>query len=245
MNVLLSRPEFRLLIVTREPFPQTAQANDALRINSYFEAPESIVFSLPTLPTSTVDELDISMLDMNQPKPALDQFISNALLRASNVEGYSINNYLRWALDESQIGNFANERQSWKNFLEVKPAELIKSQSAPIPVFSTLLLAGTNAAEPGTFIGNQTRLPTALTAFRKQYSTISSWGKLADQSPSGTVEIFLTSLSKGIFDGALPIEIYYSLGELLEPFLEYVLQDAPMCVEHHPYILHLIGKEIL
>jgi len=122
MNVLLSRPEFRLLIVTREPFPQTAQANDALRINSYFEAPESIVFSLPTLPTSTVDELDISMLDMNQPKPALDQFISNALLRASNVEGYSINNYLRWALDESQIGNFANERQSWKNFLEVKPA---------------------------------------------------------------------------------------------------------------------------
>ena len=245
MNVLLSRPEFRLLIVTREPFPQTAQANDALRINSYFEAPESIVFSLPTLPANTIAELDISMLDMNQPKPALDQFISNALLRASNVEGYSINNYLRWALDESQIGNFANERQSWKNFLEVKPAELIKSQSAPIPVFSTLLLAGTNAAEPGTFIGNQTRLPTALTAFRKQYSTISGWGELADQSPSGTVEIFLTSLSKGIFDGALPIEIYYSLGELLEPFLEYVLQDAPMCVEHHPYILHLIGKEIL
>jgi hypothetical protein len=99
------------------------------------------------------------MLDMNQPTPNLDEFISNALLRASNVEGYSINNYLRWALDESQIGNFANERQSWKNFLEVKPAELIKSQSAPIPVFSTLLLAGTNAAEPGTFIGNQTRPP--------------------------------------------------------------------------------------
>ncbi|RJU82781.1 MAG: NACHT domain-containing protein [Candidatus Poseidoniales archaeon] len=245
MNVLLSRPEFRLLIVTREPFPQTAQPKDALRINTYFDAPESIVFSLPTLPANTVTELDISMLDMNQSNTNLDMFISNALLRVSNVEGYSINNYLRWALDESQIGNFANERQSWKNFLEVKPAELIKSQSAPIPVFSTLLLAGTNTAEPGTFIGNKIRLPTALTAFRKEYSTTSGWGELSDQSPSGTVEIFLTSLSKGIFKGALPIEIYYSLGELLEPFLEYVLQDASMCVEHHPYILHLIGKEIL
>ena len=57
------------------PFPKTAQANDALRINSYFEAPESIVFSLPTLPANTVAELDISMLDMNQPNPNLDQFI--------------------------------------------------------------------------------------------------------------------------------------------------------------------------
>ena len=245
MNVLLSRPEFRLLLVTREPFPQTAKAEHALRINTYFDAPESIVFSLPTLSEQTVSELEIQMLDMSQAKINLDQFISDALRRESNVEGYSINDYLRWVLDESQINNFANERQSWSNLLAVKNSDLIKSQSAPIPVFSTLLLSGTSNAEADTFIGNQVRLPTALTAFRKQYSTTPGWGDLSDQSSSGVIEIFLTSLSKGCFDGTLPIETYYSLGDLLEPFLEYVLQDASMCAEHHPYILHLIGKDIL
>ncbi|MBT3477121.1 MAG: NACHT domain-containing protein [Euryarchaeota archaeon] len=245
MNVLLSRPEFRLLLVTREPFPQTAVEGQALRINTYFDAPESIVFSLPTLSKQTASELDIQMLDMSQTNTNIDQFISDALCRESNVEGYSINDYLRWALDESQISNFANERQSWSNLLGVKTNELIKSQSAPIPIFSTLLLSGTSSAEAGTFIGNQIRLPTVLTAFRKQYSTVSGWGEFSDQSSSGVVEVFLTSLSKGIVEGTLPIETYYSLGDLLENFLEYVLQDAQMCAEHHPYILHLIGKDLL
>ena len=246
MNVLFSRPEYRLLIVTREPFPQTPIDSDAIRINRFFEAPLSIIFSLPTLSEDTISSLGINLLDMGSGQYDLDNFILDALRRESNIEGYSINDYLRWVMDESQISNFSNEKQSWKNFLNVKPTELLKPQTSPIPVFSTLLLAGTSSAPSGSFISKQDIvLPTVLTAFRKAYNNTREWGTKSEQSPTGAIEVFLTSLSRGINRGELSIETYYSLGDLLEPFIEYVLRDAALCAEHYPYLLQLLGKEVL
>ena len=245
MNVLFSRPEYRLLIVTREPFPNTAIPEEALRIHSYLDEPASIIFSLPTLPLDTISTLDIDVFDMATDS-GLDSFIVNALLRGENMEGYSINDYLRWVLDEAQIDNYSNQKQAWQNFLTVRPSELLKTPSSPIPVFSTLILSGTGFAEQDSFIGEtEIRIPTVLTAFRKKFSKTSDWGDLSDQSPTGVAEVFLTTACKGIHNGELSIETYYALGDLLEPFLEYVLQDAKLCIEHYPFILHFIGKEIL
>ena len=246
MNVLFSRPEYRLLIVTREPFPRTPIDSNAIRINRFFEAPLSIIFSLPTLPEDTISSLGINMLDMAEGHNNLDKFILDALRRESNIEGYSINDYLRWVMDESQISNFSNEKQSWENFLNVKPSELLKPQTTPIPVFSTLLLSGTSFAPTGSFISKaDIKIPIVLTAFRNKYNNTHGWGTESEQSQSGVIEIFLTSLSKGIHQGELSIETYYSLGDLLEPFIEYVLRDAALCAEHYPYLLQLVGREIL
>ena len=129
MNVLVSRPEYRLLVVSRQPFPEIPNTSQAVKINTYHGQTESIIFSLPTLSTEAIEKMDIQILDMKKESQDLDDFISSALKRESNTEGYSINNYLRWALDEAQVGNFSNEKQSSENLLEVRPEQLKKQQT--------------------------------------------------------------------------------------------------------------------
>ena len=246
MNVLVSRPEYRLLVVSRQPFPEIPNTSQAVKINTYHGQTESIIFSLPTLSTEAIEKMDIQILDMKKESQDLDDFISSALKRESNTEGYSINNYLRWALDEAQVGNFSNEKQSWENLLEVRPEQLKKQQTTPIPNFSILLLAGAESGQPGSFIGDKIKLPTILTAFRSGYRSKKGWG--VEPSTNGACEEFIIPLieNKAFMEaGTLPIEIYYALGARLEQFLNVIFKDAAVCAEHHPYILNLISKEIL
>ena len=246
MNVLVSRPEYRLLIVSRQPFPSQHSTPRAVKVNTYHDLPESIIFSLPTLSKKDISELDIQILDLKNDGKNLDDFILSALKRESNTEGYSINNYLRWALNESQVGNFSNEKQSWENFLDVRPEQLKKQPTSPIPIFSTLLLAGAESGQPGSFIGDKIKLPTILTAFRSDYRSKKGWG--VEPSTNGACEEFIIPLieNKKFMDkGTLPIEVYYALGARLESFLEVIFKDATICAEHYPYILYLISKEVL
>ena len=259
MNVLLSRPEYRLLLVSRYPFPQLAKPEKAIKINTYYEFPESIIFSLPTLSTEVISELEIEIFDMGETSEGLDNFILSTLQRQENSEGYSINNYLRWALDESQIGNFNNERLLWQRYLEAKPEDLLKPQSQEIPYFSTLLLAGTSAAKPSTYVGRKTnsspKVPTILTGFRTDFSEKpGEYGRLIEQdspngpdlsyqSSDGICELFLISLINGAKEQSLSQEVYFSLSKLLQPFMQYVLQDAQVCADEYPYILELLLSE--
>jgi len=257
MNVLLSRPEYRLLLVSRHPFPKETQENNALKINRYFDISESIIFSLPKLSNEVISELDIEIFDMSTSTKGLDKFLLSTLQRQENSEGYNINDYLRWALDESQIGNFNNERLLWQRYLDAKSEDLLKPQSLKIPYFSTLLLAGQSAAKSSTHVGQKAtkNVPTILTGFRKQYSedpeiygriseeSSTTEVRLSDQSENGICELFLTSLVKGMEGKTLSQEMYFSLSKLLQPFMRYVLSDARLCREHYPYILELLLSE--
>ena len=257
MNVLLSRPEYRLLLVSRHPFPKETQERNALKINRYFDISESIIFSLPKLSNEVISELDIEIFDMSTSTKGLDKFLLSTLQRQENSEGYNINDYLRWALDESQIGNFNNERLLWQRYLGAKSEDLLKPESQDIPYFSTLLLAGQSAAKSFTHVGQKStkNVPTILTGFRKQFSeepeiygriseeSSTTDVRLSDQSENGICELFLTSLVKGMEGKTLSQETYFSLSKLLQPFMRYVLSDARLCREHYPYILELLLSE--
>ena len=245
MNVLVSRPEYRLLVVSRQPFPSEKNTPNAVKINSYHDNPESIIFSLPTLSRETTDALEIEILDMSVDSKALDTFLLATLKRENNMEGYSIDDYLRWALDEAQVGNFDNEKQSWSNLLEVKDEDLKKPLVKAIPHFSVLLLSGMVSGSPGSYIGDSIKIPTILSAFRHEYRSQKNWSDVS--SESGACEEIIIPLVKSMKedDHSIPIEMYYSFLSRFQTFLEEVLKDASTCAEHHPYILHLVAKEIL
>jgi hypothetical protein len=128
----------------------------------------------------------------------------------------------------------------------VRPEQLKKQPTSPIPNFSTLLLAGAVSGQAGSFIGDKIKLPTILTAFRSEYRSKKGWG--VELSTNGACEEFIIPLienKKSMENKTLPIEVYYALGARLEQFLKVIFKDATICAKHHPYILYLISKDIL